>query len=265
MSKGSYGTKAEMTRGDFHLRRDDRQMFGNFVVLSSGGGEGGPFAKIRRSATFVETPVYEVPKFWKLDIQFETLESGPPFPLSPWVPPSLGGNIVKVTVRQALDRDKRTVETVFNLRALENAPNLQCALPERFFAGHQIAVTIESIGSSITPMGVQVSLVELTTIDSAPYRNADVRAFAQSATTANFLTPNKLRRQFFVQNEGTLPLYLAFDFFAIVPGALAHYTVALPVGGIYESPRDCFQGFVSGVWTAPGTLPTHQAAVTEGF
>lgn len=267
MSKGPYGTAAQMRPGDFHLRRDDRQLFGNYVVMSAGAGIGGtPLAKLRRSAMFVETPVYDVPKFWKLDILFETPGSSPAYPLAPWVPPSLSGNTVRVTVRHALDRDKRTAIEVFDLRALENAPNLQTALPERFFAGHQIAVSVEVLGNSFTPMGVQVSLCELTAIDRDPYRNANILAFAQSNTSANFLLPNQKRRQFFVQNMGTAPLYVAFDFFAFPPGATAHYTVALlSQGDIYESPRDCFQGFVSGVWSANGTLPIHQAQVTEGF
>ena len=52
---------------------------------------------------------------------------------------------------------------------------------------------------------------------------------------------------------------------AVVPGAGAHYALALPVGGIYESPRDCYQGWVSGVWTADGAAATNQALITEGF
>ena len=265
MSKGSYGTSAEMRAGDFRLRRDDRQMFGNYVVLSAGAGTPGPLAKLRRSAMFVETPVYDVPKFWKLDVSFESQDSLPAVPLSPWVPSAQGGNTVRVTVRHAIDRDKRTTIEMFDLRALQNAPNLQAALPQRFFAGHQLAVSVEVIGSSLAPMGTQVSLVELTAIDRDPSRNADIRAFAQSGTSANFLAPNEKRRQFFIQNEGTSTLYVAFDFFAIGPGALAHYTIALPVGGIYESPRDCFQGYVSGIWAGAGTLPIHQAAVSEVF
>jgi hypothetical protein len=170
-----------------------------------------------------------------------------------------------VKVRQALDRDKQTTEQVFDLRALTNVPGAQCAVPVHFFTGQQIAVSVESIGNSLAPIGVQVSLVEVTAIDEDAYRSATILAFAQSNISQNFLLPNARRRQFVVQNYGSAPLFVAFDFFALVPGVNAHWTVALPNRyDVYESPRDCWQGYVSGVWSGAGGA-NDVAMVTEGY
>lgn len=268
MSARSSLQTAQMRRGDFHLRRDDRQLFGNYVILSSIAGTG-TLKNLRRSAMFVETPVYDVPKLWRLDVWFDGPApfASPVLPLTPWVPAGLGVNNVRVTVRHALDRDKQTAVEVFDLQGLTNVPGSQCAMPQRFFAGHQVGVSVECRNPVHgSPVGVQVSLVEVTALDRDPYRNAAFGRFAQSTLSANFLLPNEKRRQFFVTNWGTTGLYVAFDYFAVAPGLTQHYTVALPNrGDVYESPRDCYQGFVSGVWEADGGTAADTAQVTEGF
>jgi hypothetical protein len=266
MSSNSLQT-AKMRDGDFHLRRDDRQMFGNYVILSQAGGTPGPLQKFRRSATFVATPVYEVPKLWWLEVEFETVLSSPVAAMSPWVPAALGGAVVRVTVTYAIDRDKKTVVQTFDLAALTSGANLRNALPEHLFVGHQVTVVVEILqnGLSSAPVGVQVSLVEVTNDERDGYRDTTIARFDQSLASQNFLTPNKRRRQFFIQNWGSTPLYVAFSFFAVVPGATAFYTLALPNrGDVYESPRDCWQGYVSGVWESDAADATEQALVTEG-
>jgi hypothetical protein len=259
---------AEMRRGDFHLRRDDRQMFGNFVTLSAAGGEEGPLSKMRRSASVVATPVYDVPKFWWLTVEFA--DHGPPQgPLTPWVPTSQGSNLIRVKVIQALDRDKQTAVEVFDLQEpiLSPAGSLHC-LPRRLFAGHQITVTAEVIpvGNNSGPIDVQVSLSECTANERDAYGSAATYRFAQSDSSQIFLAQNPARRQFFVQNMGTSALYVAFHTFAVGPGLTALFTYALPnFGDVYESPRDGYQGTVSGVWATDGAADEDQALVTEGF
>lgn len=255
-----------MRRGDFHLRRDDRQMFANYVVLSQGGGSDVPgLEHTRRTAGFVETPVYDVPKLWWLSLDFQGVAT--PGPLTPWVPASIGfPNVIRVTVRQALDRDKWTTDEQFDLTGITTAVNATNALPKQLFEGHQIGVKVEMLGSTaLAPIGVQVSLVEVTADERDPYRNTTIASFAQSGTSAIFLQPNPRRRQFFVQNWGTSPLYVAFSYFAVAPGVGARWTMALPNrGDIYESPRDAWQGHVSGVWAGAGGA-ADVAMVTEGF
>ena len=261
MSSDNSLEKAAMRAGDFRLRRADRQMFGNLVTLSSAGGTTA-LAKIRRSATFVETPVYDVPKLWRLAVEFETLLSVPVHPLSPWLPP-MSTTTARVTVRRALDRDKGVAIETFDLLPLTNGPNTQSALPTELFEGHQVGVTVEILpGGSSGPINVQVSLVETTTEDRDPPRNSTIVTFVQSVASQNFLAPNKRRRKFIVQNWGTSPLYVAYDFFAVVPGIGARFSVALPnQGDIHEGYRDDWQGYVSGVWTADDADGI--AAVTE--
>jgi hypothetical protein len=259
--------KAELRPGDFGLRRNNRQMFGNYVVLSQAGGTPGPLLNFRRSANFVATPVYDVPKLWWLEVEFETVLSSPVAAMSPWVPAALGGAVVRVTVTYAIDRDKKTVEQTYDLAALTSGANLRNALPEHLFVGHQVTVTVEILQNNLSsaPVGVQVSLVEVTNDERDGYRDTTITRFAQSASSQNFLLPNKRRRQFFVQNMGTTPLYVAFSFFAVGPGATAFFTYALPNKfDVYESPRDCWQGYVSGVWDADGGAAIDQALVTEG-
>jgi hypothetical protein len=259
--------KALMRKGDHHLRRDDRQMFGNYVVLSQAGGEPGPLENFRRSATFVATPVYDVPKLWWLEVEFETILSSPVAAMSPWVPAALGGAVVRVTVTYAIDRDKQTVVEFFDLAALTSGANAHNTLPAHLFVGHQVTVKVEILQNNLSsaPVGTQVSLVEVTNDERDGYRDTTITRFAQSLASQNFLVPNKRRRQFFVQNWGSTPLYVAFSFFAVGPGAAAFYTLALPNrGDIYESPRDCWQGYVSGIWEANGGVASDQALVTEG-
>jgi hypothetical protein len=180
----------------------------------------------------------------------------------------MGGAVVRVTVTYAIDRDKKTVVQTYDLVALTSGANLHNALPQHLFVGHQVTVTVEILQNNLssTPVGTQVSLVEVINDERDAYRDTTITRFAQSAASQNFLVPNARRRQFFVQNMGTTPLYVALSFFAVGPGATAFYTFALlDHGDVYESPRDCWQGYVSGVWESDGVDPEDQALVTEGF
>jgi len=256
---------AIMRPGDFHLRRGDRQLFGNYVLLSPIGGTPGPVVNARRSAAFVETPVYDAPKLWRVEVLFSTPLSSPSSPLSPWLPAG-SPMIMRVRVRHALDRDKQVAEDVFDVTPLTavSAGGLN-TFPTQVFAAQQLAVYVDHLGPSLQPVGVQVSAVEITADERDPYGSSIITSFAQSGASQNFLLPNARRRQFFVQNWGSSPLYVAFSFFAGLPGVTNHWTVALPNrGDVYESPRDCWQGYVSGIWAAAGGA-NDQAMVTEGF
>jgi hypothetical protein len=255
--------KAQMRSGDFHLRRGDRQMFGNSVVLSAGAGVPGPLEKLRHSATVVATPVYDVPKLWALTLDFA---DGISAPLTPWVPLAQGANIIRVKVTHALDRDKQTAVEQVDLGAPIFGGSTK-AFPTLLYVGLQVTVSVEivPVGSNSAPLVVQASLREVTGDERDPYRSVTITAFSQSAVSALFLARNSRRRQFFVQNVGTSPLYVAFDLFAVGPGVGAHFTYCLPNRfDVYESPRDCWQGDVAGIWSAAGGA-TDQALVTEGF
>lgn len=255
--------KAQMRPGDFHLRRGDRQLFGNYVVLSAAAGTPGPLFKLRQHATVVATPVYDVPKVWALTLDFA---DGNGAPLSPWIPLAQGANIIRVRTSRALDRDKQTATEQVDLGAPVFGGPIK-AYPTLLLIGHQVTVDVQIIpvGDNSAPLAVQASLREVTADERDPYRSVTITAFPQSNVSATFLQPNARRRQFFVQNNGAAALYVAFDLFAVGPGATAHYTYCLPNRfDVYESPRDCWQGYVSGIWTANGGA-NDQALVTEGF
>jgi hypothetical protein len=245
-----------MRPGDFHLRRDDRQLFGNFVKLSALGG-GVSLTNVRRSASFVETPTYEAPKFWRIEALF-ALPGGL---LTPFVPVTGGNFTLRVTIRRALDRDKQTTTDVYDLVSLTNG--IQNFLPVKLVSAQQLGINAELIGTAGTTIAVQISVVEDTGERDA-YGNATLTRVAQSTTSAVFLQPNGLRRQFFVQNWGSSPLYISFLQVTTTPGGSQPlWTVALPnQGDIYESFRDCWQGFVSGAWDDDDA--DGYAMVTEG-
>jgi hypothetical protein len=255
--------KALMRVGDFHLRGDSRQLFGNSVVLSAAAGTSGPLQKLRRSASVVATPVYDEPKLWALTLEFA---DGVSAPLSPWVPIAQGANIIRVRVIHALDRDKQTAVEQIDLGAPVFGGPIK-AFPQLLYVGHQVTITVEivPVGNNSAPLVVQASLREVTGGERDPYRNAVITAFPQSNVSALFLAQNARRRQFFVQNMGSAPLYVAFNLFAVGPGVGATFTYCLPNKfDVYESPRDCWQGDVAGIWAGAGGA-TDQALVTEGF
>lgn len=260
---------AEMRHGDFHLRKDDRQLFANYVELSPGGGGTGNMARVRKSASVVETPVYSEPRLWKITVEFSGPRATPALPLTPW-PPSLGALYsVRITTRTALDRDKVVDVGAEELYPLDSIPvgGMQ-SFQGRFVHGHQVGIAAEAIGpeTSTAVVGVQVSVVPVEAGDRDAYGNAVMGEFAQLGTSQVFLRPNKRRRQFFVQNLGSSALFVAFNEAATIPPTSPPHrtSIVLPVGGIYESLRDTYQGFVSGVWAADGGSAEDVAIVTEG-
>ncbi len=268
--------KALMRPGDFHLRRDDRQMFGNYLEMSSLGGTVG-LANVRRSAMVVETPVYDSARLWQINLQFSGPRATPAVLPSPWVP-ALGApfDLVKVTLRAALDRDKATVTMIETLTPLDGLllGNGVAAFQQRFQAGVQIGLSVEITGPNGAVLGVQASIVEVEAGERDPYDDAIVNGngtpagtpFPQTTATQTFLLPNARRRQFFVQNWGTAPLFIQFGQGANGPsGGPPSWTIALPArGDIYESLRDCWQGYVTGIWAAASLAATDFAMVTEG-
>jgi hypothetical protein len=260
--------KAQLRKGDFHLRTDHRQLYGNYVELSPHGGAVG-FERNRRATMVVDTPVFDEPRMWEIDLQFSAPRGVLPGPLippsgpTPWVPGGFNFD-VNVTVTAALDRDKVVSTQNFTLRPLGfGEPN---RLPIRFQNAHQLSISVSlgdpgagAAGDQV--LGVQGSAWPVDTSTRDAFGNAVQANFLQSAVSAVFLTPNALRRQFFVQNWGDTPLYLAFD--SLADATTSSFTFALPNhGDVYESPRDCWQGYVAGVWDADALLP-NVALVTE--
>jgi hypothetical protein len=123
-------------------------------------------------------------------------------------------------------------------------------------------------------VGVQASIVEVEAGERDGYCDAVVNGngtpagqpFPQSVVTQTFLLPNARRRQFFVQNWGTAPLFIQFGQGANGPaGGPPSWTIALPArGDIYESMRDGWLGYVTGLWSADSIAATDFAMVTEG-
>jgi hypothetical protein len=274
MSSRNSMQKAAMRPGDFHLRADARQLFGNYVELSPAGGQGA-LKNVRKAASVVETPVYSEPRLWKISVLFGGPRAVPALPLTPWVP-ALGAIFgVTVTVRTALDRDKAvgiTQEDLVPLDAHMLGADTPSAFKERFIHGHQVGITVETTGSIAFPaaltrtLGVQVSIVPVDSGDRDPYGNSFVQQFAQSNVSQLFLAPNQERRQVYVQNWGTTPLYLAFGDAAAAPGGSSpECSIILPgKGDVWESLRDVWQGAIAGVWDLAGSVASDTALVTEG-
>jgi hypothetical protein len=258
--------KALMRPGDHHLRRDNRQMFGNYVELSPGGG-GSTMPNVRRSAGVCETPVYDAPKLWQVQLLFSAPKLPVPVPLSPWVPSGLAFE-VHVTLRAALDRDKAVSTEEEILLPIGFGAGPQRTFATRFQAAQQLGLNVECVGTgdATQVLGVQASIVEVVAGERDPFGSAAIAEFQQGTVSQVFLVPNARRRQFFVQNWGTAPLFVAFDLLAAGPsGGPPSWTVALPSrGDIYESPRDCWQGYVSGVWSVDSLAVSDLAMVTEG-
>lgn len=276
MSSENSLQKAAMRAGDFHLRSDRRQMFGNYVELSPIGGQGGVLSKARRSAMLVATPVYDEPKIWEIEILFSAprgtiLGVSDPLPPTPWIANGFNFTAV-VTILSAIDRDKQTQTERFLVVPIGNGA--QNTFPIRFRHAHQLSVSVELIGTTSQLMGVQASVAAVDVGDRDAFGSAAINAlgtpaatpFPQSIVTQLFLPTNALRRQFFVQNWGTAPLFVQFGASASSPsGGPPSWTFALPSrGDVYESPRDCWQGEVSGVWSTASAAITDFAMVTEG-
>jgi hypothetical protein len=196
--------------------------------------------------------------------------------MSPWVP-ALGSTFaVVVTLRAALDRDKATPTVVETLTPLDLLllGNGISAFQQRFQAGVQVGVGVEITGPGAAVVGVQASIVEVEAGERDGYCDAVVNGngtpagqpFPQSVVTQTFLLPNARRRQFFVQNWGTAPLFIQFGQGANGPaGGPPSWTIALPArGDIYESMRDGWLGYVTGLWSADSIAATDFAMVTEG-
>lgn len=267
--------RANVRPGDFHLRSDSRQMFGNYVQLSPLGGSG-TVPNLRRSASVVETPVYSEPKLWQIALAFDAGVNGT-IALSPWVPSQGTSYSVVVKVRAALDRDKNVATDAVTLLPADNLPAALGGLgafPERFQAAHQLGVNVEVIGTTDVVLGVQASVVAVDAGERDAYGNAERnllgtpagQPYQQSNVTQQFLAANANRRQFFVVNWGTAPLFVQFGQLASGPaGGPPSFAFALPSrGDVYESPRDCWQGDVSGVWSVDSADAGDFAMVTEG-
>jgi hypothetical protein len=266
--------KADLRPGDFGLRGNARQMFGNFVEMSPAGGSAA-MPNVRKSASVVETPVYAESKLWQIELLFSAPRAAPPVPPAPWLPATASPfDLAIVTLRAALDRDKVTTTGTETLTPLDGLTLGQgvAAYSPRFQAGHQVGISVELRGPGTGIVGVQASIVEVDAGARDGYSNAEINAlnaltpFPQLATTQIFLAPNARRRQFFVQNWGTAPLFVQFGQAANGPaGGPPTWTVALPSrGDIYESPRDCWLGYVSGRWSLASVAATDFAMVTEG-
>lgn len=263
--------KALMRPGDFRLRSNDRQMFANFVELAGNAGGPGINPQYYKSKGVVETPVYDVPMLWKLDFQFNGYRpvDNTYYQLSPFLPDF--ADPIRVTVRTALDRDKRTVtETVDLGGALAaSSAGLLNYFPTKFYTGLQVGIVAEwlipGLGTgSLRQLGVQASLVEVHGGDRDAYGNTRIAQFAATTASQVFLLPNGRRRQFYVHNySATSLLYVAFRPTAVPPGVGAAFTFTLTPGAVYESPRDCWQGYVSGIFGTAGGA-TDGAMVSEG-
>ena len=96
---------------------------------------------------------------------------------------------------------------------------------------------------------------QLTGFDSSRPSTAALTTVAASATSVSLLAANANRRQFFIVNNGSKTLYVAFAATATT-GA---FTFIISSNGTYISPVDGYTGVISGIWnTANGN-----AQVTE--
>jgi len=275
LGRGSQASleKAQLRAGDFTLRKGDRQLYANTVLLSGAAGQGNQL-RLRRAASVVETPTFDEPKLWRIEMLFTSPESAPAVLVpTPWVPNAISPDTVKVTVRRSTDRDKSVEESSFILSGVNISDVTEHALPLYVVRGFQVGVKAEIVGSDgVSPpsggavIGVVGSIVEVSSGGQDPERNAAQPAtFAQGlGGTQTFLQPNQYRKQFFVVNDGSAPLYVSFDESAIAHGVGARFAFILANrGDVYESPPGGWQGFVSGAWGAASADPLDGARVTE--
>lgn len=257
MSSANSLEKAHLRHGDFHLRDDGRRMFGNATTLGAGRGQ-------RASTGVVETPIYDEPRLWRLEVLFRLAGVGD---YTPWLPS--GAPQVVVTARRALDRDKAVAQTSETLTPIDYSPSLPSAFNARYLHGTQVGVNVALVDQpdANTPaIDVLVSIVPVDGGARDGYGNGAIFRFAADTTSQLLLPANAARRQFFVQNMATSPLYIALDTQAAGPADVdPRFSIALlNVGDIYESPRDCYLGPVAGVWAAVAAAASDVAMVTEG-
>ena len=262
MSSDNSLQKARMRPGDFHLPGDARNRFGQMLLLATNAGTVAAGNSARKSAPFVETPTYDEPQMWELELRV----SAPLYPSNPILP--AGAYFLRVKVRRALDRDKGTVEDVYLLAPIGEGPIN--TLPVGCVIAQQLGVYVEIIHNPALPDPSAAVTVEVTATRTDccardAWASPTIVRKTQSATSANFLPSNPLRRQFLVQNWGSSPLYIAFGFESFGPGSSGpKWTVALPAqGDIYESFRDGYCGPVAGIWDTDDAAG--YALVTEGL
>lgn len=251
--------RALMRHGDFHLPSDSRNRFGRLESLSTGAAASGN-TQPRNRAPFVETPVYDEPRTWKLEMRI----AGPSGVFSTMLPDLGGGNeySLRVHVRRALDRDKGTVDDLYVLSPV-GVGDLN-ALPVVCLIAQQLGVYVEivKIGADVTlAVEVTASPVDAACCDDIA-TSPTITRVTQTDSTAVLLAANPLRKQFVIQNFAgpTKPLYVAYGNTVTPPGgSQPRWTFALPnqydvfAGSGYTGP-------IVGVWDADGA---QYAMVTE--
>lgn len=245
---------AELRPGDFHLRRDDRQLFGNVVQLGSTGGN-----TTRLSAMFVDTPTYPEPRLWQLEMRVKGGAMGDGGSIFSPILPNLGAYALIVTVARALDRDKGVATDVYRLEP--SSSGSINALPIAFAQAQRLGIHVAFEGTGLVT--VEFNATPVHSGERDPWFSTFINRVPQDDASQTFLAENQNRRQWFVQNQGTGPLYVCLGSVAANPAAASpRWTFVLPVGTMYEGWKDGYVGPISGVWDTIDAAA--YAMVTEG-
>lgn len=107
----------------------------------------------------------------------------------------------------------------------------------------------ESPTGTRLPVNVDASGNLIISPTSAPPQsaNATLSSVASSATTVVLSAANPNRKGWYVFNDSTAILYLAFA----ATASLSSYTVQIPANTFYEMPPEpVYTGTISGIWSA---------------
>lgn len=269
--------KGDPPQSPQHISNSKRQRWGTrylltndpAVVASSGG-------TARLAGTFIDTPVFDVPK--PIDVQFRFAVNGsgnlPVLPFGTGYP--LAGNSLLVTVRRGVDGTSPTFAEVFEVIA-----------PVGVFAGsllpfdvlncRQLTIAAQlknpvssSPSASVWVEAIATPLENIATRDrvvgwQSPLTSAPSQQFvAATHGSAILLVANPTRTQFYLVNTSTdADLWVGFNRPSSGPPAPVG-TIVLPKNmfASYESPIGGFRGNVFGTWV--GGAPNGGALCTDG-
>lgn len=269
--------------GDDHLAHPNRaQRWGSRKLLVRGP------ASIPQSVsgqvTFVDTPTFDVPALFYVQVRFASVflnDSGTPSPALPFQ--SNSSDRIKFVVRRQLDEygglitdeyivngfAPTTTETFWFPIAVVGARKLQI-LAEDIDAnpGHG-AQYVDVVAIPTTSIDDSLIIAERTSLVGSNifgYANTDVQRIAATNASVTMLAANSARRQIFVTNEGDQRLALRFsalDTARFTVGNESWDVVLDPKGGAvtrYISGQDGYWGPVQGVWD--GAAPTGFALIS---
>jgi hypothetical protein len=261
-----------MRPGDFHLPGDARNRWGNIVQLNTSAGAPNDRTS-RKSAAFVETPVFDEPALFQIELRV----AGADGVFSPFVTGT--GFSLRVRIRRAIDRDKGIVEDIYTLEPPTTPEPTVDSLPVSCVIAQQLGMYVEIAGDANKQVTVEIVVTRVSACSccglqggsSTGYSGASQARFpmVDPFIAPNFETimaANSRRAQFFIQNNSPVDLMVSMSVGANATFGSEFGFVLLPGGisAIYESPLGGYNGPVSIAWRPTAEDATAFALVSEG-